>query len=1015
MKRRTFNRKQVYLGFAVWIALCFSASLSFAAIIADHQAARDFSSIPESYFSQARSTFHIYYGHTSHGSQVVEGMNMLENENSSRYALPPLYDDYDIDLGYPEWITKTRDYLNEHPETNLVMWSWCGQASWISSEEVDDYLASMAQFESEYPNVTFVYMTGHLDGEGPSGTLYANNNRIRSYCTANNKVLFDFADIESYDPDGNYYPNESDGCDWCATWCASHDCPTCGDCAHSRCFNCYQKGKAFWWLLARLSGWLGDGDDPVTTTTVSVTTTTTTAISTTTLPLVVTTTTPIIATTTVPANPGAQQDYHVQQNVGNDANTGGGWGTGQALATIQRAVDMAQSDGKTSAIYVAEGTYSENLVINAAESLSLYGGYAGEGSGARNTGAYPSIIDGHKAGRVIEISSGSKITIDGFVIQNGKIEGSGAGMHIGGASAVIIRGNTIRDNQATNDWGGGIAVVQADVMITNNTIQNNTTTGSGGGISFYGDEWGACSGTVTGNTITGNGAHDNGAGIHMHNAALVITDNDITNNTVAADGGGISSYDCSSLRISGNRISGNTAGYDGGGFLYQNSSAEISRNLIQNNTCQNWGGGICIYSSAGTISNNVIYKNSAGAVGGGISYFDGSSTVVINNTIVGNSAESTGGGIGCYANSTAGVVNTIVWGNSPDQVDRDSESTLYVTYSNVQGGYSGAGNIDADPDFISTNPYDFHLQSGSSCIGAGTASSGVSELPTDDFEGNSRPNPGGTSPDIGAYEASGTGYLVDADLWIHAVINTEEKGKVDALWKKGGEGETAAGDKVIWGYFYANPNDVTWGSPDNPDLFVKIWSDHGGRLDVNFFHVSVPDIIVYSEYPYDGTSDEEGATTMARRYIRHYYENAQSFSSEQNEDGSPPSGYSPANNPTGTSTINNLRIGAMINTVEKGSVEAVWQLGGQGSTPRGDEVVWGHIYANPSDVTWGDMNNPDLFVKIWFDAGGRVDVNFFHVSVPDIEVYSALPDDGSYDQMGTSIMDNRYVRHEYQP
>jgi hypothetical protein len=75
--------------------------------------------------------------------------------------------------------------------------------------------------------------------------------------------------------------------------------------------------------------------------------------------------------------------------------------------------------------------------------------------------------------------------------------------------------------------------------------------------------------------------------------------------------------------------------------------------------------------------------------------------------------------------------------------------------------------------------------------------------------------------------------------------------------------------------------------------------------------------------------------------------------------------------------------------------------------------VWGHFYASPSDVTWGSLNNPDLFVKIWFDAGGRIDVNYFHVSVPDIEVYSDYPDNGSYDQKGTTIMSDRYIRHEY--
>ena len=63
------------------------------------------------------------------------------------------------------------------------------------------------------------------------------------------------SDIESYDPDGNYYPDASDDCGWCSTWCAGHSCPACGSCAHSHCFNCYLKGKAFWWMMARLAGW----------------------------------------------------------------------------------------------------------------------------------------------------------------------------------------------------------------------------------------------------------------------------------------------------------------------------------------------------------------------------------------------------------------------------------------------------------------------------------------------------------------------------------------------------------------------------------------------------------------------------------------------------------------------------------------------------------------------------------------------------------------------------------------
>ena len=50
-----------------------------------------------------------------------------------------------------------------------------------------------------------------------------------------------------------------DDCDDTADcrWCATHTCPSCSGCAHSHCFNCYQKGKAFWWMMSRMSGWSG--------------------------------------------------------------------------------------------------------------------------------------------------------------------------------------------------------------------------------------------------------------------------------------------------------------------------------------------------------------------------------------------------------------------------------------------------------------------------------------------------------------------------------------------------------------------------------------------------------------------------------------------------------------------------------------------------------------------------------------------------------------------------------------
>jgi hypothetical protein len=310
--------------------------------------------------------------------------------------------------------------------------------------------------------------------------------------------------------------------------------------------------------------------------------------------------------------------------------------------------------------------------------------------------------------------------------------------------------------------------------------------------------------------------------------------------------------------------------------------------------------------------------------------------------------------------------------------------------------------------FESWNSYDETLTGPVSSVSVNADSQGKAAITLPDFS---------RTQVIKFYRTGGSGiqngYKVTDDLWIRAVINTEEKGPIDAVWQKGGEDTTSRGDKVIWGHFYASSSDVSWGSKNNPDLFVKVWFDAGGRVDVNFFHVSVPDIAVYSDYVYDGNVNEQGVTTLSRRYIRQYYENGQSQSEENFEDGTPPGGYSQTGNPTGYSTINNLRIGSIINTEEKGAIDAVWQLGGQDTTTRGDEVLWGHFYASPTDVTWGSQNNPDLFVKIWFDAGGRIDVNFFHVSVPDIEVYSDYPDDGNYDTKGTTTMDNRYIRQEY--
>ena len=259
-------------------------------IFADHTNATlpKLSQVPQSAIEQAKSNLHIAYGHTSHGSQVTDGMTGLTTFAGAPYG-GSLYqwndggtggaldlDDYFVegDLGNPDyttWASRTRTYLNANPDVNVVMWSWCGQAD-TSAENINTYLTLMNQLEQDYPDVDFVYMTGHLAGTGSSGNLNQRNEQIRAYCRANNKILYDFADIESYDPDGNGYLDlgADDACNynggnWATAWQNIHTVGTdwyqCGA-AHTEPLNANMKAYAAWWLWARLGGWDGGGSTP---------------------------------------------------------------------------------------------------------------------------------------------------------------------------------------------------------------------------------------------------------------------------------------------------------------------------------------------------------------------------------------------------------------------------------------------------------------------------------------------------------------------------------------------------------------------------------------------------------------------------------------------------------------------------------------------------------------------------------------------------------------------------------
>ena len=247
-----------------------------------NHACTDRDDISSSLIALAQKKLHVAYGHTSHGSQLMDGLNALTTFDTRFATLPDIHDgpfsfgSYPgyFDLGNPNrtlWADATKDYLDnaDNTDINVIMWSWCGHVSSASEEDIDTYLTLMSGLEKDYPGVIFVYMTGHLDGSGKDGNLNQRNEQIRAFCKKYGKYLYDFADIESYDPDGlvNYmekmcndncdYDSDGDGTrdkNWATDWQNAHpgEWYNCS-CAHSLPLNGNMKAYAAWYMFSVLA------------------------------------------------------------------------------------------------------------------------------------------------------------------------------------------------------------------------------------------------------------------------------------------------------------------------------------------------------------------------------------------------------------------------------------------------------------------------------------------------------------------------------------------------------------------------------------------------------------------------------------------------------------------------------------------------------------------------------------------------------------------------------------------
>jgi len=221
------------------------------------------------------------------------------------------------------------------------------------------------------------------------------------------------------------------------------------------------------------------------------------------------------------------------------------------------------------------------------------------------------------------------------------------------------------------------------------------------------------------------------------------------------------------VTVTGGNANGSSPHNKGGGMLNEAGSPTLYACSVIANNAADAGGGMQNFGGNPILINCVFAGNTADD-GGGINNGVGGTCLLVNCTLSENTAADDGGGVRNY-DSTATATNCIFWGNkasSGAQIRNDGGASVTVTYSCIQGGWSGEGNIDANPMFVrdpspgADNEWgtpdddygDLHLGCGSPCLDVGTNTT-APPLPDTDADGGARII--GGVVDMGAYEGMG--------------------------------------------------------------------------------------------------------------------------------------------------------------------------------------------------------------------------------------------------------------------
>jgi predicted outer membrane repeat protein len=330
----------------------------------------------------------------------------------------------------------------------------------------------------------------------------------------------------------------------------------------------------------------------------------------------------------------------------------------------------------------------------------------------------------------------------------------GGGMYNDYASPQISSCDFV--GNSCDNHGGGMYNDHSDPPITNSDFVGNTATGWGSGDGEGAGMYNYISSpTLADCTFSANSAHrygggmknyasspgitnclfelnetfatseesDGGAMYNEHTSSVpIVVDSDFISNVAVRYGGGLASVgaygefhgclfegnsadasgggvylESASPTIDSSQFVGNSAG-QGGGIHANYGSHLISNSLFQGNFASYYGGAIRNTSFNLNVENCVFDGNSAQDNGGAI-YNHSTDPEITNCDFFGNTADF-GGAVYNYSPSEPVIINSIFWSNGAGAIHDDGSSSTTITYSDVQGGFIGAGNIDATPEFV---------------------------------------------------------------------------------------------------------------------------------------------------------------------------------------------------------------------------------------------------------------------------------------------------------------------------